>query len=226
MARVTLGSGISDIRGKVGGSVYQRSAQGLTLRTKTTPVNRSSVAQTAQRARAATSQSAWQNLTDQQRTAWNANAQFNQIASGKAGNTIATGQQAYMQLSFYLLQLGVAVPAEPVFLPYNLPPTGLTMSQGGPTLIMSFDGEVDSGDYWPIAQVSLPLRSASNTPGAALRFMLPLSMSATDWTISQPYIDAYGFLAQTGQRVKVVWFLLDLASYTLGPLSTQVVEIG
>ena len=62
MALVQTGSVITDIRGKVGGHVFQGNTHGLVLKNKSNPVNKLSTNQTLRRSALSTIQIAWQQL--------------------------------------------------------------------------------------------------------------------------------------------------------------------
>jgi hypothetical protein len=66
------GIGITDGRGKFGGTVASRSRAGATFRNKVTPVNRRSAAQSRVRAFFGNNSQEWRLLTNAQRSAWRA----------------------------------------------------------------------------------------------------------------------------------------------------------
>lgn len=69
--KIKWGALVVDGRNKVGGQVASKNRAGAYLRNKVTPVNPSSDAQVAQRARLASFAQNWRSLTAAQRTAWN-----------------------------------------------------------------------------------------------------------------------------------------------------------
>lgn len=71
MAKIKFGAMMVDARGKLGGHVFAKNRGGNYIRTKVTPVNPSSSAQTAIRALFAAITAGWSTLTTAQRAAWN-----------------------------------------------------------------------------------------------------------------------------------------------------------
>lgn len=70
MAKVKFGSGVADIRGHVGGTVFSRNTSGAYIREKVTPVNPNTAAQQAVRSTLSDLSKAWATLTDIQRAGW------------------------------------------------------------------------------------------------------------------------------------------------------------
>ncbi len=70
MAKVKFGSGVADIRGHVGGTVFSRNTSGAYIREKVTPVNPNTTAQQAVRSTLTDLSKAWATLTDIQRAGW------------------------------------------------------------------------------------------------------------------------------------------------------------
>jgi len=70
--KAKFGAIVVDGRGKIGGHVASKNRAGSYFRTKVTPVNPQSTAQTTVRNRLAGISSAWRGLTAAQRSAWNA----------------------------------------------------------------------------------------------------------------------------------------------------------
>lgn len=70
MAKVKYSALMSDMRGKLNGSVASRNRAGAYLRTKVTPSNPQTVAQVQARSLLATFSQKWKTLTEEQRLAW------------------------------------------------------------------------------------------------------------------------------------------------------------
>lgn len=72
MAKLKLSAIVSEMRGKLNGSVFSKNRSGAYIRTKVTPVNPSTTFQVAVRALLSTYSQQWRTLTEAQRKAWNA----------------------------------------------------------------------------------------------------------------------------------------------------------
>ncbi len=71
MAKVKFSALLAEMRNKLNGSVFSRNRGGNYLRTKVTPLNPQTAAQTAARNRLTTFSQGWRSLTQSQRDAWN-----------------------------------------------------------------------------------------------------------------------------------------------------------
>jgi hypothetical protein len=74
MAKVTFTAAVSNISGRLAGSVFQRSNGGPQLRTKVSPRNQQSTSQSALRANLGSLSTSWGALTPAQRLTWFNNA--------------------------------------------------------------------------------------------------------------------------------------------------------
>lgn len=70
MAKIKLSAIVSEMRGKLNGSVFSKNRGGAYVRTKVTPVNPQTLAQGAVRAALTSLSQAWRGLTEAQRLAW------------------------------------------------------------------------------------------------------------------------------------------------------------
>ena len=99
MAKVQFGGGVSNMQGSIAGNTFTRTKAGPAARNRVKPNNPATAAQMAQRERITRLSKAWQQLTDEQRTAWSENA--NQVKrKGVCGNNIEmTGHQLYVRVN-------------------------------------------------------------------------------------------------------------------------------
>lgn len=75
MARIKFGMMMTDARGKLGGHVFTKAKSGATIRTKVTPLNPKTSAQSEARSALGANSQAWRTLSETQRLAWNSAAQ-------------------------------------------------------------------------------------------------------------------------------------------------------
>lgn len=136
------GVGITDGRGKFGGSVASRNTAGAYIRNKVTPVNPDTPAQSAVRAIFADISQAWRDLSQTQRDEWN-EAVPNFEHTDIFGDTIQpTGFNLHQQLNLNLGAIGLA---------FITSPPAPSEVQSLTNLVLELDGggtnlEVDSTD--------------------------------------------------------------------------------
>ena len=225
MARVQTSAIVSDVRGKVGGSVFQRSAQGLSLRTHSTPTNPRTNAQASSRSNLYALQVAWMSLTQDQRQAWDAWAQYQNLSTGYFSTCKMTGQQAFIQLNRYRSLAGLSILSNPVFTPYTLPAYTVSWKLNGATLYAVFSGFTDHTTYHPLLFCSGVSNASRNTPHP-LRF-IPFAYAAAEvqWTTSTDYAAIFGQVPAVGQQIFVQHGILQTSNSTLSVFSREKVTI-
>lgn len=146
--KMKFGALVVDGRGKIGGHVASKNRAGAYLRTKVTPVNPQTSAQTLVRSRLAGLSSGWRALTQEQRNSWNGAVEnFSKTdIFGDVKNP--SGVNLYQRLNNELLSIGVA-PIDVAPLPEEVPTVVLQESSvlvgalGTITLLLS--GAVPEG---------------------------------------------------------------------------------
>lgn len=119
MAKIKLSGIVSEMRGKLNGSVFSKNRGGAYMRTKVTPVNPQSLAQGLVRSTLTNLSQAWRGLTDAQRASWNG------AVSGFTGTDIfgdvktPSGINLYNKLNLNLASIGVA--------PISAPPSAVSV---------------------------------------------------------------------------------------------------
>lgn len=108
MAKIKLSAIVSEMRGKLNGSVFSKNRGGAYLRTKVTPVNPQSLAQGLVRNTLTNLSQAWRGLTEAERTAWNT-AVSNFTGTDIFGDIkTPSGINLYTKLNLNLANIGVS----------------------------------------------------------------------------------------------------------------------
>lgn len=113
MALIKFGLVVVDARGKLGGHVFTKSRKGATIRTKVTPANPNTSAQSLARQRLGSLSSAWSNLTDIQRKAWNAATGMFTKTNIFGDIKEPSGRDLYVKLNANLSTIGATLIDEP-----------------------------------------------------------------------------------------------------------------
>ena len=108
MAKIKLSAIVSEMRGKLNGSVFSRNRGGAYLRTKVTPLNPQTLAQTLVRSSFTAVSQSWKSLTQGERDAWDS-AVNNFIGTDIFGDQkTPSGFNLFMSLNKNLLDVGAA----------------------------------------------------------------------------------------------------------------------
>lgn len=112
MALIKTTAIIAEIRGKVAGTVFSRNASGAYMRTKVTPINPQTTAQSLVRQNFTDNSQTWRGLTENQRKLWNQSA-INFTRTNIFGDNVPlSGFNLYVRLNNNLKAVNVAVIAD------------------------------------------------------------------------------------------------------------------
>lgn len=139
MAKIKFGMMMTDARGKLGGQVFSKNKGGAYVRTKVTPTNPQTAAQTTARSLFASISSAWSSLTAAQIAAWN-NAVEEWKSTDIFGDLLApTGKELHQRLNNQLQTVGgsaLTSPPAKVALP-DAPITAAAIDTTGTTITLT-----------------------------------------------------------------------------------------
>lgn len=117
MARIKFGMMMTDARGKLGGHVFTKARSGATVRTKVTPANPQSIAQSIARTRLGALSQAWSGLTEAQRVAWNSRALEVGLTNVFGDSYFPSGKNLFVSINTNVLLAGGAL--------VTIPPTNV-----------------------------------------------------------------------------------------------------
>jgi hypothetical protein len=169
----------------------------------------------------------WLNLTENQRTAWGEWVNYQALTALRTSAAPLTGQQAFIQSSYYMVLLGYSPISSPVFTPYSITQLGAEVLIDAGALIVSINAEVGALQMRPVLMLSTPLRATRNSKPAYLRWMYVSNDGvATPCDISSQYLSTFGQLPLEDDHVWMDWFLLQTDNSALGPITSQRYTIG
>lgn len=214
MAKVKFSALISEMRGKLNGSVFSKNRGGNYLRTKVTPANLQTAPQTTARARLAQFSQAWRSLSEVQRAAWSG-AVDSFSSTNVFGDTVnPTGNTLFTKLNINSAIAGgsqmnvppalVAVPS-----PSNV---ALTATATGNVLNLDFDpSSVPAGLRMEIQATPQLSPGISNANSKFTTLVVVDDSFSSGDSISAEYVAKYGALA-AGRKVFVRVRFIHIAS--------------
>lgn len=203
MAKIKLSALISEMRGKLNGSVFSRNRGGAYIRTKVTPLNPQTLAQTLVRSSFTAVSQSWKALTQGQRDAWDSSVN-NFIGTDIFGDQkTPSGFNLFMGLNKNLLDVGAAT--------LTLPPVpgsvqaftslDLAADTGGGSFDMTANAAVaadTSIKVFATPGVS-PGKSFVKSEFRQIGVLPAAALAANDF--STEYIATFGLLASAGLKV-------------------------
>lgn len=233
MARIQTSAIISNITGKLNGSVFQRTQGGLTLRNRNLSVNSNSPRSNLRKVGMASIQNNWQNLTNTQRQLWNIYAIYIGKKQKNNSGLNINGHQLFININSIRFDLqadnGLFQPyllSSPVLAPLPAPISIVSIHQDGVALIVNVNRAIDNTKEVVILFLSRPLLPSQMTANVKLVLMKAPTNSGTEYQCNVAYEEVYGRVIQVGEWVqsKIAIYSTDsqnYSSYTI--LRTQVI---
>ena len=201
MAIIQPSALISNIRGKVGGVIFQLSRSGNIVRSLTIPVNKRSQLQTKTRNNTFNILQNWIGLSDAQRATWSAYVQYNPILQKNRLKLHITGQQAFIKFNSYRLEYDLPILEIPVFNKCDLTPITLTLSSTGAILSITTDRALVSTDEFIILFLTVRFSNSVNNPGSRFKIIKFTTTSTDTFDITAAYTAIFGRIPQPGETI-------------------------
>ena len=223
MAKIQFGMMMTDARGKLGGQVFSKNRAGAYIRSKVTPSNPQTLDQQANRALLGSTSRGWSQLTEAQRTAWNAVVVDWPSKTIFGATSIPSGKSLYVQLNKNLLAIGeaeIVTPPAKADTPI-LGLTGVLVDISSGTLTPAFSGA--TGDF--VLQLRATPILTQGTSNAKNRFRVIYAANETDFDFSDAYVayvNRFGALS-AGANVQ---FSIALVSRSSGQISVAETVTG
>lgn len=213
--RAQLGIFVSAVAGSIGGTTFQGSSGGLSVRVKPLPRHRSTTYQSGNRHSLQLSSRSWRLLTPTQRDDWNTAAglltwhnRFGVVIPGKGYWLFTLANQNLFQVGLPPLTSPGAVPAFPPVL------FGGFVVDTAPTMewSWSFTPAVPSGAQWLI-YAAPPGSAGISKPFGPLRLVTAMPSGTTSpFDFAAAYTARFGVFPVPGQQVFAKMVQLDEAS--------------
>jgi len=220
MALVKTSAFITDIVGKVNGSVFQRNASGLILRNSPGIINKNSQAQQPLKQIALQLQQVWGDLSVQQLNAWHNYGVLRNVSTRKSQLAKLSGHQIFLKEGWIRLNMIESVSnmapqlyTTPIF---TSPPQAsilVAIVNTGATLdVITFDA-IDHNNEYLIISMSRPLRNSQLSNYIKKRVIQFQQVDGDTQNIKTAYEKIYGTSPAIGE-----WINFSIAH---GKFSTQ-----
>lgn len=229
MARIKFGMMMTDARGKLGGHVFTKAKSGATIRTKVTPLNPKTSAQSEARSALSANSQAWRMLSENQRLAWNSAAQEVSKTNAFGDTYFPSGKNYFTQINNNLRNVGGDV---------RLDPPALVEMPGLNSVAVDFDLVAEQLDIAPdfigiSDDIVLVCNATSGQSAGRYNFSgkyrkfdgyalegLPLNTLVFD-----SYVSKFG-LPSAGQKVSFEFYLVNKITGQVSPRVTTTVLLG
>lgn len=211
--KLKFGAIVTEGSGKIGGHVAAKNKSGAYLRTKSVPVNRQTSAQLERRSSLASISQAWRELTDFQRTAWNATAP--DFAKSDIFGDIRqiSGFNIYQRLNAIRRLCGQSLLTVPPVLSAVDFETldAVTITLDPVYLNIWFNGTV-STSLMVIFEATPPGPASVVVSKSDYRIFSVSVGDYQDYTLTDEYLAKFGSIGSLGQAIHFRWSFVALAS--------------
>lgn len=196
MAKIKFGSFVTDMRGKIGGSIYSKNGSGSYVKNLTVPINPNTSRQQAVRNDLKQLSQLWRTASDEERKAWNM-AALNQPRQDDLGNTYTqSGFNMFVGVNMIGKALGGAVKANP---PQPTPPPDLgdielVYDAVTPAINMTESGAAVPADTSWIIYMTAPISTGNNSWTSLLSqvIVLPAGTGVSPYNLYAAYVAKFG----------------------------------
>lgn len=226
MALIKTSGIISDIRGSIGGTIFQRTSAGLIARNKSTNINKSSSLQNSRRNITTRLQALWMELSNSQRIDWQNFIKYNPIKQKNISGRFINGQQTFLLINYYRIFYNETVLTSPVYFPYVHETVSIAFSNpiGSLRLTIS-DGTLNTTSYL-ILFCSMPVNESLNSVGNRLRMLRYILVPGSSQDISAEYEKIFGFSPGVGDKIFSKWSIADKTTGIVKPFQLEKFEIN
>ena len=202
MAKVKLGAIVADLRGKIGGSIFVKSAGGLILRNNTTPINKDSVPQSDRKNITANLQWEWQRLTQAQRDCWVTWTKLNPITQIRDVDLLINAQQTFIKLNFYRRLAGISIIKDPNFDTTIIEPIEATVLLSAGNLLLSLSRSLNDDLELFILFLTFRVTPTRNNPGTGFRYIkFEQSPGKQIYPLARAYENVFGIALVPGEQI-------------------------
>lgn len=172
MARVKYGGIVTDLSGSVGGSTFQRSSFGSSLRSKPNPIRGRSSSQGNIRHLMSLLHASWRGLSVEQRTAWDRFINFSNQTIRRDRNVLISGHALFIKYNLAKLLIGDEIIVDLVYI--SMPQTPLpdgAIGRDPMAMGWAFESGYNPAAMFFILKLSSPRLASNSFSQAGLRWI-------------------------------------------------------
>lgn len=225
MAKIRLSGILSDISGKVGGSIFQHSQSGYILRNLSIPVNKKTDAQLLIRNIASRLQYHWINLTQEERDIWDTFTHYNSLKQKNLYGLLLNSHQVFFKVNHYRLLYNYDILVTPQFIKYERKPIDLTLILTAGKLRIISNRELIFKYEFLIIFLTSVKRASINNPGSSHRAIIGDFSEVYQNDITDAYFSVFGMVPEHGQTVFFKFTSASKQSGLLKPFNLKKVTL-
>ena len=219
MARIKFSALISEIRGKIGGAVFQGNQSGIILRSHSVNVNKKTVSQSNIRNINNRLHVLWNSLTDTQKNKFNLSANFSNTKQKNNNSLSLNGKQFFMKSNFYFLLYNKTPITTPVFRKFFLSPITCYLTFNENILSINVNRVLNANYEFLIFAASNVKNNSIKKINNQYRYILVNTTTSSQFDITSLYTELFGILPASNNQIFYKYSILDVASGVILPFS-------
>lgn len=226
MARIQLSGFITDIRGSIGGTTFQRTKSGIIAKNKHFCSATLSIARNTRTNQMFYLQQQWKNLSDALRSEWQKYAVYKKIPYRNDSAMYLNGHQYFLKYNSYRIIYGYSIVTNPEWVGIQVGDLTCTFCMGVGGLNILYNRSVSHTDEFVFLKMTTPVIASLNNPGSRLRCVVYTQATGLSQAIATEYINTFGRTAWFGDIIHYQYRVIDLISYSFYPWKSGRVELA
>lgn len=226
MARVKLSAILNDISGSVGGSTFQRSQYGLSLRSKPSPIHMVNSSTQLIQQYIKEAQYTWRYMNESQKGAYDRFSQFHPQYSKHNKTSLLSGYNLFMKHA--LIKLAAGFVPTPI-IQFASPPLVISppvISRSGSDLTMNIGVDISVLEFVVLAKMSRPLEFLRFSSKSSLRVVKTQYNAGNVIWIQDSYMAVYNRLPSIGDYIHASFTVVCDASPIIYPVWQGLIQVS
>lgn len=202
MALITLGSGITGIRGKIGGTVYQGSASGTISKNRGYRPNKSSYQSDKAKTSISVLNQKWSSLSTAEKQLWANFAIFKPTQQHNGTGRFLNGQQCFLLYNYALYTYDGTIVTSPTFDTAHVLNYSFTIVNDGSQLYVRASSSIDEAETLVVFKISCITKNGVKSAKAGVKYIRLFFNGSYEVDITDAYNLLYGQPATIGSYVE------------------------
>jgi hypothetical protein len=204
MARIKYSALVSGVAGSVGGATFQNGAYGNVLRSKPRHRLSGSALQMTRRSQMMAIHTAWRNLSDANRSAWNHFLNYSNASIRRDKSVLQTGHSLFIQYNYLRLITGAGLMSTIGYTPLKeLPQIAYIFNNVG-VLNVEFSTQFTQTISWFTLHLSLPRLAHVAASSVGCRYMNVTFATGQTFNLTTAWSAIFGALPVNGDTLHYV----------------------
>lgn len=225
MARIRLGVLVSDIRGSIQGSTFQRTNSGLVLKSIGKKVNRLTDSSLVVRSIMNNAQIEWLNIGNDNRDIWKSFANYSKVKQKNSSEFILNGQQLFIKINTLRKLYNLSVLVVPEFSKCIILPITITASLNVSDLVLETNRLIDSNVEFLSISATIPVSITINNAGSRFKAILFTTLTGTTHNIGSEYLATLSASLNIGDTIFIKYTTVNKLTGISMPLQTLKVTL-